>query len=514
MLNDRIAVTCFQTLLKKSNVKHEMEQTNNYIVNNLADINRNTFPARAGSVRIDFNSDYYISGGQIVVSPKDSNAYVKLLIVYLKYCYTNYSAKTKYPPQSLLAVLDYDSFKAKWVKYLDKSLTDYLDDNKTEGCSFTEQQVVEKYPQVDSLVAKILYRVCNSLGKLLDLKDFENKNISGFEINTAQDSPTVADDNESNDFFRECVNDQRYYSSLSGSKLGKAKLEANAYIFKILLKSASGDFDIDRLSRNPLAISKFMNLYTNHVTDSETFKSKFEALKSIKIPFASFIKKAFGIRLNFEDSKIFYALPKERQSDVLSDDMMVESIVRDAASFTVVSDNNYLPERVDRFVTQLLLELFPKTKASFPNKIMFGFLHYFALSTTNSKRFNDTQESTIEIEGETLKISLKFITSYLRNAIQSQHPDYADSNIVRLWCNKRSNLALDYFKSRNIQLYLYSKYPRLLNYMRFDYFKGLDMGKLTDEERLSIQTLRCITEDRSEGTLATHNDLNSWILRP
>nr|ACN87747.1 p59 [Tomato infectious chlorosis virus] len=513
MTEDRKAILFFQTLLKKSNVFEEMTEVNNYIKGNLRLVNSNRYPSMSRGAPFYFDSEYYLSGGNVVVYPDSHNTYLKLLVVYLDKCYKNYTKKTGYPGKSLLTIRDYGSYISRWSDYHDKSITDYLTHNPGVGCVFTNEDISNAYPNQSEITKRILYRISNSIGHMPSLNEFEKSELSSFAIETERDAPVVQNDSNTSQFFKECVNTLRTYLAYSGSSIGKAKLDSTKVSYDIFIESLSGDFDRESLKTNPLAISKFMQLYTKIGGNSETFKDKFNTLKLMSNPFREFCERAFKINVNSSKDVLYEKIPREKTSDILADVDMFSRILVRTSDYKIESNNNTLNSVIDTIVTEALKLFFPRMKGLYPLEIELAFLHYFALSTTNSKRRGDKRKNVISINGEEVQISINDICNRVDSILREAGAFQSGINYVRKWANKRGHIALNHFKNNRTKLYLFSDYPKLLPYMRFDYFKALDIELLTEEERLSLNTLRLITEDKSSHSNDTRADLLSWTLR-
>nr|AGN91007.1 p59 [Tomato chlorosis virus] len=503
----------FSVVFKKSNNDEKIHKLADYLLKYYSTENRNLYRTTVNNKAFSFTSTYSVSGGKVYLDTKEPWQVVKLIIIYLYKVEPGYLKKTNYSPENLFARLRFDDYYDEWNKYFDKDVNDYLADHPEEGCLYTMNDIMKEYPGEEPTAQLTLYRVCNSLGKKISVRELKEGKISAFKIESKTDNAEIGEGVGGNALFKECVETLQSYLLLNSSKAGREKIRANAKIFECYLSSLVPKGLDKKLAANPLVVAKFVNAFTIRTVNSKGFGDNFKAVKELSPELLSFIKRVFLVDARLNEDVLFIALPKNSVVEILGDKFAVGEYLKVQNVLPASSNSSSLPPDIDKCVSDALVT-FMRTFGNFqPAFILDIWLFVFGKMTTNSKLWREDNEILVTVGDVVVKSTTSRLLSHVKNCVRRDFPQFSTDNIIRQWANLRGDRAKQMFQLMNFRPGLFSSIPGIKPYMRFDFFKMLDLSKCTREEIESYQTLRRVTESRSNKTACDDRCLESWILR-
>ncbi|WBP49978.1 P60 [Mulberry crinivirus] len=507
-------VRCFfQLMLKKIDVSSEIAALSKYLISNYSTENRNLYRTSARRGSITFVSNYRLVDSEIQLDEEDDVEIVKLGIIYFYRIRPELIKKTVYNPEALLASLDWKREFEKWKPYLNGDMTDYISKNGDVGCTYTEKDISDHYPNASAIRRLTLYRICNSLGKFVDLSELDKGQISAFDVKVAKGAKSIDQSLSTNKLFLECLKVFKDYVSLSSSKSGKAKLDANKLIYEIFMSCLLSRVDLTEIKNNPLALAKFMFEFDRLTVQSVGFKDNYDAIIKLFPGFKLFILKVFKVDTSLNEDKLFFTLPKVSVVEILGKPDIVGAQMAATPDFSTNSNVNTLPNDVDQFVNTRI-KMFLMSVTDLPEKeLTDSLLFILAKTTTTMKQLKLRQEVAMKFGGHEMKFILSDLTSYVLGPTYAKFPSFRGLNLIRMWANRRGDRALTLFRMRDFNPGLFSNVPKILPYMRFDFFKALSLKNMTDEEVESFRTLRLMTEKNSNNMLEDEVECNRWIFR-
>nr|UYL94416.1 MAG: Hsp90 [Sedum sarmentosum crinivirus] len=503
----------FTCVFKRKDVSGKLSALNSYLVKNVATENRNYYRTTIGTRDHVFSSSYSVSGGRVFVESNDNSQVVKLIIIYMYRIEPELLKKTNYNPENLFASLKIRDFTDDWLPYLDKDANDYLSDHPKEGCLFSMDDIVKHYPSEDSTAQLTLYRVCNSLGRLISVAELKEGKINAFRIETKQENADIGEGLSSNKLFKECVETLQSYLLLNSSRAGREKIKASAKIFQSYLQSLTPKNLNDKLGTNPLILAKFVNEFSARTVSSRGFGDNFKAVKDLSPGLLIFIKRVFLIDASLNESVLFVALPKNTVVEILGDKFAVGEYLKIQSLIPTASNSSCLPPSVDGTVSTAIIAFFKKFGAFDDILPLDLILFIFGKMTTNSKRWRENHELLLSVGDTVIQSTTSDFLSFIQAEVRKKHPDFKSDNIIRQWANLRGDRAKQLFQLLHFRPGLFSQCPGILPHMRFDFFKMIDLSLCTQDEIESYQTLRRMTESRSNNSSCDNKRLHSWILR-
>lgn len=503
----------FQLLFKTKNVESKILSLDNYIKRNLSTVNAAAFRPIGGVKGLLFDSKFFLRQGELWFSQDDDKTIVKCILLYFYHVDPTLLKRTAYKPESFFITDKWRDHLSKWAKYLDLSMNEYLADNKDIGCTYTEQEIKEKYPNQSDIRLLTLYRVCNSQGRLIPLDEFLASEIKGFDINTSNNGPVIGEGISSNALFKECVHAFKDYVKLSSSKSGSEKIDVNKRYFQVYLESLQSDDSLLQISKNPLVLAKFILDFDKLTSSTVGFAANIEAIKTLDKGFKEFCKKVFGLNTRLNEDKLFIKMPKNSVVDVLGQPISLANYVRQANIPPPLSSSNSLPEEIDNLVSNAMCEFMSQFGVFEPGMVLDGMLFVFGKLTTNDKFWRTNSKVDFSLSQVRINFLACNFRSFLIGKVKSKFPDFDCNNIIRQWANLRGNRAMRLFRVSGFKPGLFSTVPNILPWMRFDFYKLLSNEYLDEEEVESFRTLRLMTEYKSNKSLTDEKRLIQWISR-
>uniref|UniRef100_A0AAU6NEJ9 60 kDa protein n=1 Tax=Yam virus 1 TaxID=3123105 RepID=A0AAU6NEJ9_9CLOS len=501
----------FTHFFGKSDVEQRISLLTNYLTNNYVKENRTVYKAIHFGKDFEFNSTFSIKNAQITFDVDDDKSHVKCLYVYLYRIEPDLLQKTAYKPESFLISSDWRKYLSPWTKYIDKNMNEYLNDNKKVGCLYTEEEIQEHYHGQPRNRLITLYRVCNSQGRLIPLDEFLKGEVRGFEISTGESDNVVGENISNNLLFLECVKVFKVYLGLVNSKSGMAKLEVNKKFFDVYFDSLNDSPDIQAVRTNPIALAKFIVDFEKLTINSNGFEENIKAIKTLDEEYKIFLRKIFKVNTHLDQDELFVKFPKDSVIDVLGNSISVSSYLRKIQLPPPLSNSSSLPKHIDSVVSKTIINYFRKYKLSDKTLILDALLFVFGKVTTNRQYWKADKKVSFAIDGTIINFIASDLTTKINCAVKDVDKDFNTNNIIRQWANLRGNRAMLLFKLTDFKPGLFSTIPKILPYMRFDFFKMLSMDRLTEEELKSFYTLRRMTEWKSNNTLSDQDQLERWI---
>ncbi|ALE18221.1 59.7-kDa protein [Tetterwort vein chlorosis virus] len=513
IMNNPQLLSAFQLLFKISNVEEKLRGLNDYMLQNVSKENNNVFTAISGRNPMKFDSTFTKRSGDVYFDKDDGKSIVKLILIYFYNVEPSLLTKTGYKPESFFISDDWRASLLQWKKYIDKSMNDFLSDNKDIGCTYTEDNISKHYPNQSKSRLITLYRVCNSQNRLIPLQEFLEGKVKGFEINPKADVEAIGEGFSNNNLFRECVECFKDYMLLSSSQSGRAKVLVVKKFFDTYIDSLVGNQLMETVRDNPLVLAKFVKDFDEFTAEGHGFSNNFKAIEKLDKNFQKFCKDVFKLSTSLDRDTLFVKLPKDSVVDILGQPIILSNFIRRSSIPKPISNSSSLPHDIDICVSEGIVDFLKQFGIEDKVLILDTMLFVFAAMTTNKKIWNTPNKVSFSVDGKKISFLTTDFTGFIINLVRRFDPNYDTNNIIRQWANLRGNRALALFRMTGFKPQLFSTVPGILPWMRFDFFKLLSQQDLTDEEVQSLHTLRLMTEWKSNNSTFNEKNLLRWISR-
>ncbi|UQV97400.1 putative p60 protein [Pueraria lobata-associated crinivirus] len=505
--------TCFQLLFKKLNVDENIDKLIRYMEKNYQTENATNYRSISRTNSVVFDSQYRMVAGEIHFVNEDNKSIVKLIYIYFNKVEPELLKKLAYQPGSLFIDENWQKYLSMWTPYLDKSMNDYLSDNKDLGCIYTEADINNHYPNSSRSRLTTLYRVCNSQGRLIPIEEFLSGEIKGFDIPTSKDASIVGEGISNNHLFRECVQAFKEYVRLMNSKAGQAKINVNKRFFDVYFESMSQNSDMIRVKDNPLVLAKFIKEFDDLTVTSKGFADNIKAIKSLDKDFQRFIREVFLVNNKLDEDALFIKMPKNSVVEILGQPISLSNYLRTSDILPPVSNSSSLPEEIDEIVSEGFFSYFKKFGVLDKQLVLDALLFVFGKLTTNKNFWENRNDVKFKVDNKVIEFVSTDLNSHIKNCVKRFNPHYNCNNIIRQWANLRGNRAVRLFRLTGFKPGLFSTIPGIVPWMRFDYFKLISLQNLSVEEEESFRTLRLMTEHKSNKSKRDECEFHKWILR-
>nr|WLT68058.1 p60 [croton golden spot associated virus C] len=505
--------TCFQLLFKRSDVSKKIEALCDYMEKNYRIENSTNYTSIGHNNSITFDSQYKMIGREIHFVEENDKSIVKLIYIYFNKIEPDLLKKLAYQPGSLFVSDNWSAYLNMWLPYLDKSMNDYLNDNKSLGCIYTEEDINNHYPGMDRSRLITLYRVCNSQGRLIPLDEFLKGEMKGFDIPTTEKATVIGEGISNNQLFFECVEAFKEYVKLVNTKSGQAKINVNKKFFDVYFDSMSTDNKMNNVRDNPLVLAKFIKEFDNLTMNSGGFVDNMNAIKRLDKDFQRFIKEVFMIDNSLDEDSLFVKMPKDSVIDVLGQPISLSNYIRTTDIPAPLSNSASLPNDIDSLVSEAFFTYFKKFGILDKQLILDTLLFIFGKLTTNKSYWNKDNLVKIKVDSKLVSFISSDLTNYVKLFVKRFDPTFNCNNVIRHWANLRGNRAISLFKLTGFRPGLFSTIPGIVPWMRFDFFKLLTVQSLNPDEESSYHTLRLMTEYKSNQTAEDESELIKWISR-
>nr|USO21587.1 P59 protein [Cucurbit chlorotic yellows virus] len=504
---------CFQLLFKRIDVSPQLDALVEYMRNNYRTENSNVYKSISRKSPMSFDSQFRQVAGDIHFVEHDNKSIVKLIYIYFNKVEPNLLKKLAYQPGSLFVTDEWLDYLSEWEKYLDKSMNDYLNDNKSLGCLYTEDDIARHYPGSSRSRLITLYRVCNSQGRLIPIDEFLSGEIKGFDIPTASDAVLIGEGISNNPLFSECVQAFREYVRLMNSKAGQAKINVNKRFFDVYFESMSQNPEMIRVKENPLVLAKFMKEFDSLTVNSRGFADNINAIKTLDKDFQRFIKDVFMLNNSLDEDSLFVKMPKDSVIDILGQPISLSNYLRTSDIPPPLSNSSSLSDVVDTVVSEGFYSFFKKFGVTDKQLLLDALLFVFGKLTTNKNFWEKPNNVKFKVDSKVISFVSSDLTSHIKNCVKRFDPTYDCNNIIRQWANLRGNRAVRLFRLTGFRPGLFSTIPGIVPWMRFDFFKLLTVQNLSHDEETSFRTLRLMTEHKSNKSSSDDCEFYKWISR-
>ncbi|ABY66967.1 p60 [Bean yellow disorder virus] len=504
-------VKCFQLLFKRSDVRDKLSDLSQYMNRNYSTENAEKYRAISSGRPTVFDAQFRKIGNDVHFVTEDDNSIVKLIYIYFHKVEPSLIQKMAYKPGSLFTTEDWLEFLGSWQPYIDKSMNDYLNDNKSLGCTFTEEDIEKAYPNSSRSRLITLYRVCNSQNRLIPIEEFTSGAIKGFDIPVDTKANQIGEGISSNPLFFECLEAFKEYVRLNNSKSGKAKIDVNRKFYDVYFESMVQDKELHNVKDNPLVLAKFIKEFDNLTVNSRGFSDNMNAVKQLDKDFQRFIKAVFMMKTSLDEDTLFMKMPKESVIDILGQPISVSNYLRTSELPAPKSNSSSLPEHIDELVSETLFLYFKKFGITDKGLILDALLFVFGKLTTNKAYWERENVVKFSVDGKKIKFLSSDLNSFIKNSVKRFDPGFNCNNIIRQWANLRGDRAIRLFRLTQFKPGLFSTIPGIVPWMRFDFFKLLSIQGLSRDEETSFRTLRLMTEYRSNKSKTDEGEFLKWI---
>ncbi|UVK78305.1 MAG: heat shock protein 90 [Plant associated closterovirus 2] len=511
ILESEFVAETFRYAFKTNDVRSKLVALNKVIVENLQRINSKTYSFNFQGRNFDLTSSYQTRNGLTFVNVDKPLEILKLLSVYVYYVEPKYVDMSPYKPENLFGNPQYMKAIKAWKNYYDKTMNEYLSDRPELGCLYTMTDIDSNYPSLSKTRKITLYRVCNSLGKIIDLNELSSGALKAFEVKTSDVGSAIMTTTTNNPLFGECVKIFKDFLVMNSTKAGKEKIEVNRKFLNAFLKCLKPKDDLGNLGENPLLIAWFMREFTSRTANSKGFKDNYKAVVELSKPMLKFLKEVFLKELNLDEDSLFITFPKNSVVEIVEQVIPLANFHRNQTLPQPFSNSCDLPRDVDEVVSNTIHKFLSKYVKVEQDLMLDAFLFVLGRCTTNQKRWTSGFDVEFKIIGEEVKFKSTDLWATVVNAVRDKFPKFKTNNLIRQWANNRGDRARVMFKICGFKPGLFGSIPKIVDHMRFDFFKLLNLRLMSEVEKTSYYTLRLMTESKSNNSEKDFCKLLSWI---
>nr|UOV22934.1 p60 protein [Areca palm velarivirus 1]UOV22967.1 p60 protein [Areca palm velarivirus 1] len=489
------------TFSSQSNVKQTiLAYCKERQINNLR---RNYTGIAPGNKNKIFSCDLHISNLQSFDTLSENSAIAVICFYIAEVCKAASSLRSPYPPANLY-VYHNDDLVRVLAPFLDKRVEDICRENPSLGCLYSYRQIDEKYKDHSTLDKKLLFQLNNSLRQEVDLQKLKPASLNTFKV---QFSPKVATTLITS---IDLINTTKRFVEKYFEVRDNLQLQAVLRSFKtfeIRMKQLVVKESLDLFNTSLIVQGAVYCVFLNYKyqdPDLYLFNECVDRFNTLYAPILSkLFKKDFIVRIsNVRDIAEFDNTNFMLSADLLS--QVIKELNLDPTSF--VSDSRFLSPDIDALIRHAMYEFFLTRfdlRDPFEN-LCVGIITFIYL-TTSPGIFTHNEPIDFKFTNNGKTFHIKFQSFQLLNTLSNRLTDLKNlkrgKNYIRLFCSARADLAMKLIQIFRIEPPLFREYPNILPYMRFDFWKGITVKNLNEEEMISLSLLQEITDYHSSGSI-------------
>ncbi|AFJ05050.1 60.6 kDa protein [Cordyline virus 2] len=484
----------------KKDVNDLCDDIVNFTLKNDNILRNSSETASSGSgVQKIYKPSYTIRDEKVYINNNNFDKSMYLLLKYLSLGIKNYSDYSSYPPANLNVYYDENLFNRS-LENAGLSLPETLLIDDTIGCIFPLSQIRKTFPNHSKSEQEFNYRISNSLGEIFDLRATNHEKLNIFKPKS---------------FYGEKVSD-----ITSSKTLNKAIHYVEVYL-EITSKELMNVLFTNLLCFADIVKVKLYNQFGNTgVNNMITLGALFEICKIFefrkcdlneKMKFADIYNKEYENTIerlfrkgSIVTNKDIAKYPNATFGEKFSKPSIFSEIVKQyKPSGTRNETHLKLQDVSDDQLMKIFIEYFEKFYSIKDEFLVEAIvLVFFAFMSTSPyiRSRDETFEHKIFI-GESekdLKINPKHFLNFVDSRANRLLPSDTKRNYLRLFCSARSNYAIDLFNHIGYKPTMFPNRNKILDHMRIEFWKGLDMNRLTNSEQMSVNVLKRLTEYHSK----------------
>ncbi|QGA73179.1 HSP90h [Malus domestica virus A] len=502
----------FEALHFKSKVDKEFDEYIKFLKSDIVRLNRQSFVSSQGGLRKKYESKFYLKDGLIMEGDLSIDDVIFLMCDYFSNFNVDYKVKSPYPIANVIGFYSHPETTEVLEVYKDKSLEQIAADNPTLGCRYTKAQVLEKYPELSGASLEFTYRLSNSLGRLVKPSELSSGDLKVFEVKRFSQKVSEISEDPVLGKLCEYIDD---YITVESSEADQ-KLFGNMITMCSLIYIQLDPKKRDVLYQNEVfrgLLYKLIRRFKNSVVNGET---RFNLLNVFNAEFADDVKTLFNCDIIVDHIKAI------RSPEISSREIFDVAILRDIAFKTKMSMqhkdlSHCLSERSDVVLLQIFCDYFNEIFSISSKELVEALvLVFFSFLSTSNKILDRNEEFSFQYKADNgatrdLTLNSKHFLSYVEGRKDALDARDVKRNIYRLFCSKRANYAIMVNEQFGFKPNLFSVCKLIQGHMRIDFWKGLRVEFLTQEEEKSYLLLKAITEYHSRRDEKSKNNYYKLI---
>nr|BCA25861.1 viral heat shock protein HSP90 [Little cherry virus 1] len=502
-------------LLFKSDISEECAKFKKLFSNDK--ILNKTFTGISGSDSQEIKFSGNLKNGKIVIDDKDIISVIFLCCLYFNEIDEKYKDKSAYPIENILCFYDHPLDTIELEQFKGESLMTYCEKHPNIGCKFSIDDVREKYSNLSDSDLYFSYRLSNCLGELTNVLDSKSKNFS-----VLKKVPTMLSNEkytDQSDLIVSCIKYMDCYSEISSSEsllpLYTQSLPLCSLIYLLLPID-----DRDKLYSNEIFLGCLYTLLSDHIDEKDTLKLRVIILNDFIDDHLSTLKKLFSFGFETDFKKVIKSEEFSARQLFEVNELRQLLLEESAKGVNAKSYAQSLCDKSDLVMEKIISDYFKiYFNINHPELAVALTLVFFSFMSTSPNIRNRNEEFKFNYVADDGKEKIgKIKSKHFVNYIDSRKNELSlrdkERNYIRLFCSKRANLAIRVNEKFKFQPTVMDKCPKVLPYMKIDFYKGLKATLLTKEETESLAHLKLYTDYVSNNSKFSKDKYFDYLMKP
>nr|ALD09624.1 ORF4 [Little cherry virus 1] len=502
-------------LLFKSDISEESAKFKKFLSSDKV-LNK-TFTGISGSDSQEIKFLGNIKNNKVLINDDDIISIIFLCCLYFNEIDERYKDKSAYPIENILCFYDHPSDTIELERFKGESLLTYCEKHPNIGCKFSIDSVREKYPNLNSSDLYFSYRLSNCLGELTNVLSSKSKNFSILrKVPTILSNEKYADQS---DLLTSCVNYMDCYSEVSSSESLLPLYTQSLPLCNLIYLLLPID-ERDKLYSNEIFLGCLYTLLRDYVDEKDTLKLRVNILNNFIDDHLSTLKKLFSFGFETDFRKVIKSEEFSARQLFEVNELRQLLLEESAKSVNAKSYAQSLSDKSDLVMEKIISDYFKiYFNINHPELAVALTLVFFSFMSTSPnirKRSEEFKFNYIADDGRERvgKIKSKHFVGYIDSRKNELSLRDKDRNYIRLFCSKRANLAIRVNEKFKFQPTVMDKCPKVLPYMKIDFYKGLKATLLTKEETESLAHLKLYTDYVSNNSKFSKDRYFDYLMKP
>nr|AXN70100.1 p61 [Little cherry virus 1] len=505
----------FSALHFKSDVSEELNNFKKFLSKEKI-LNRTFTGVSGGDVEeIKFFGE--IRDNKIIIKDNDVVSIIFLCCLYFNDVEGRFKEKSAYPIENILCFYNHPTDTIELENFQNESLLTYCDKHLDVGCKFTLTDVAQKFNNLNNSDLYFSYRLSNCLGELTNVLDAKSTDFSVLrKVPTLVFEEKYTDQSE---ILIRCIEYMDHYSEVSSSEsllpLYTQSLSLCSLIYLLLPVE-----DRDKLYANEIFLGCLYTLIQDYINEKDTLKLRVNILNEFIDEHLNSLKKLFSFGFETDFKKVIKSEEFSARQLFEVNELRQLLLEESAKGANAKSYAQSLSDTSDLVMENIICDYFRiYFKLGHPELAIALTLVFFSFMSTSPnirKRNEEFKFNYISDDGKEMvgKIKSKHFVNYIDSRKNELSFRDKDRNYIRLFCAKRANLAIRVNERFGFQPTVMDKCPKVLPYMKIDFYKGLKATLLTKAETESLAHLKLYTDYVSDNSKFSKDKYFDYLLKP
>nr|AXN70109.1 p61 [Little cherry virus 1] len=509
----------FSRILSALIFKHDISEEIRGFKNNLSKdkIKNKVFHGLSGNDKEEIKFLGKIQDNKLVISDDDIISVIFLCCIYFTDFDRRFVDKSAYPIENILCFYNHPLDTIELENFKGESLLSYCDKHPDVGCKFTIDDIKEKFSSLNNSDLYFSYRLSNCLGRLTSVLDAKSTDFS-----VLRKIPTLLSEKnyvDQSDTLIRCTKYMDQYFEISSSEsllpLYSQSLTMCSLIYLLLPVD-----ERDKLYNNEIFLGCLYSLISDYINEKDSLKIRISVLNDFIDDHLGTLQKLFSFGFETDFKKVIKSEEfSARQLFEINElrQLLLEETAKDvnAKSYAqALSDQSDLV--METIVSDYFRIYFNISHPELAVALTLVFFSFMSTSPNIRKRREEFKFNYISDDGRE-KVG-KIRSTHFVNYIDSRKNELTlrdrDRNYIRLFCSKRANLAIRVNERFKFQPTVMDKCPKVLPYMKIDFYKGLKATLLTKEENESLAHLKLYTDYVSDNSKFSKDKYFDYLMKP